>query len=264
VLVAGVAFLTVAGDDQRLQAGLVERLAGLVEDPGFFVLFPLVGAGAHSIPLAVWWALPWSLLALAAAGALGWQLVSPRNAAVPSRGRLRLRHVVMALGLVAAANLPVVLNVTRQGSPRLFTPTWLLLVTLATLAAARTHWPRPRVAGAIIGMAAAGAVLSLTLSASVRLSSAAVVETGARHIASQTSDGDVVALCDVRRTVVEPAPRGAFAVHDFLYDWAAADAIDYYTQRDVDVRVAGSGCPETSDADLVLGFDELVARGLDR
>ena len=44
------------------------------------------------------------------------------------------------------------------------------------------------------------------------MASADAVEHAARQLGSRVADGDVVALCGVRRTVVEPAPRGAFAV----------------------------------------------------
>jgi hypothetical protein len=66
----------------------------------------------------------------------------------------------------------------------------------------------------------------------------------------------------VRRTVVEPAPRGAFAVHEFVYDWAAADALTYYSGRQVEFRLAGElwaqPCPDPRDVDIVVPFDELL------
>ena len=71
-----------------------------------------------------------------------------------------------------------------------------------------------------------------------------------------------MALCGVRRTVVDPAPRGAFAVHEFVYDWAAADAVAYYTGRHVEFRLAGElwpgPCPDPGEVDMVVPFAELV------
>ena len=58
--------LLAPGLNPRLHAGLLQRITGLVADPWFYVGFPAVGLGLHSIPLAIWWALPWSLVVLAA------------------------------------------------------------------------------------------------------------------------------------------------------------------------------------------------------
>ena len=94
------------------------------------------------------------------------------------------------------------------------------------------------------------------------MASADAVEHAARQLGSRVADGDVVALCGVRRTVVEPAPRGAFAVHEFVYDWAAADALAYYTGRHVELRLAGElwaqPCPDPRDVDIVVPFSELL------
>ena len=62
------------GGDPRLQVGLGERLRGVVADPAFYVLFPAVGLGAHSIPLALRWAFPASVAVVAAAALLGWRV----------------------------------------------------------------------------------------------------------------------------------------------------------------------------------------------
>jgi len=64
VVVASV--LLWPGANPRLRVSLLERIAGLTADPFFYVGFPAVGLGLHSIPLAIWWALPWSVLVLAA------------------------------------------------------------------------------------------------------------------------------------------------------------------------------------------------------
>jgi hypothetical protein len=64
--------------------------------------------------------------------------------------------------------------------------------------------------------------------------------------------------------VVTPAPRGAFAVHELIYDWAARDALYYYTGRQAVFRLAGplwgTTCPDTAGADVVIRFDELRRR----
>ena len=74
-----------------------------------------------------------------------------------------------------------------------------------------------------------------------------------------------VAVCGVRRTVVQPAPRGAFAVHEFIYEWAAERALVYYTGRHATIYLAGDlwnrPCPPVPDVDAVIDFDELLAGG---
>ena len=63
--------------------------------------------------------------------------------------------------------------------------------------------------------------------------------------------------------MVEPAPRGAFAVQDYLYDWAAQDALRYYTGRQVTFRIHEAdgehSCPE-GDGALAVPFDMLRER----
>ena len=66
--------------------------------------------------------------------------------------------------------------------------------------------------------------MSLAFSVSVRLHSAEFTARAASVIAARVPEGGTVAVCGIRRTVVEPAPRGAFAVHDFIYEWAAERA----------------------------------------
>ena len=83
-------------------------------------------------------------------------------------------------------------------------------------------------------------------------------------VAARIPDGASVAVCRVRRTVVEPAPRGAFAVHEFIYEWAAERALSCTTPG-VTRRSYLSGelwdraCPPTPDVDAVIDFDELLA-----
>ena len=110
---------------------------------------------------------------------------------------------------------------------------------------------------------AAGAVLSLAFSASVRLRSGDFTARATRVIAERIPDGGRVAVCDVQRTVVQPTPRGAYAVHEFLEDWAAERALQYYTGRHATIYLAGNlwdrPCPAASDVDAVIRFDDLLA-----
>jgi hypothetical protein len=270
LVVVGVlaAYAIWSGADPRLQVPIGERLRGAVADPSFYAEFPAVGLGVHSIPLAMRWAFPASVAVVAAAALLGWR-VGPalsghdqrRAAAWPTVARRALQVAT----LIALINLPLVVQVPRQGSPRTFTPTWLVLVAAAASAGWRVRWRRPRVLGAVLGLFVGGAVLSLALSVSVRVHTADFNEAAVRLLAERTHDGSVIAICDVPRTAVEPAPRGAFAVHEFIYDWAARDALYYYTGRTATFRLAGplwgTHCPNTAGADLVLGFEELRNRG---
>jgi hypothetical protein len=258
--VALVAFLLWPGSDPRLKATLAERAAGVLHDPLFYVQFPAVGLGVHSIPLAIAWAFPLSLAALLAAGAVGAWL-GPRLAAAVRPAPVGSRVLGAAL-LVLLVNVPVILAVPRQGSPRVFAPTWLVLAAAAATVGAAVRWRRPALLGAVAGLVAAGALVSLAWSVQVRLASADAVEHAARQLGPRVEDGDVVAVCGVPRTVVEPAPRGAFAVHEFVYDWAAADALAYYTGRHVEFRLAGElwpgPCPSPGEVDVVAPFGELV------
>jgi hypothetical protein len=254
-----VCFLLWPGSDPRLKATLGERLLGVFGDPLFYLQYPAVGLGVHSIPLAVAWAFPLSLAALLVAGAAGaW--IGPRLAAATRPTRVRSR-VVAATLLVVLVNVPVVLAVPRQGSPRVFAPTWLVLAAAAAVVGSAVRWRRGALLGAVAGLLAGGALLSLAWSAQVRVASADTVEHVARELGPRVEDGDVVALCGVPRTVVEPAPRGAFAVHEYIYDWAAADALAFYTGRHIEFRLAGAlwaqPCPDPREVDLVVAFDEL-------
>jgi hypothetical protein len=122
------------------------------------------------------------------------------------------------------------------------------------------HWSCRRAVAALAGLYLSGAVLSLALSAWVRVETADVVEHVSREIAERTTDGDVVTLCEVPRTAVTPAPRGAFAVQDYLYDWAAADALYYYTGRRATFRIhqadGDQDCPQDEPA-LAISFPAL-------
>src|SRR6185295_3989899 len=141
--------------------------------------------------------------------------------------------------------------------------TWLVLAVAAAIGGASARWQRPRLVGTIGGLFAAGAVLSLTFSVSVRLRSADFTARAAGMVAARIPDGGSVALCHVRRTVVQPAPRGAFAVHEFIYEWAAERALQYYTGHHATFYLSGElwdrPCPPVRDVNAVIDFDELLS-----
>lgn len=257
-------FLIWPGANPRLRAGVFDRIIGLGANPSFYVGFPAVGLGLHSIPLAVWWGLPWSLLLLALGAAGGWLVGPPLTAAARASARRDLlRGLLVMTAIIVLANIVVVLAVPQQGSPRVFAPTWLVLSIAVAAGAAAIRWSRPRLMGAIGGLFGAGAILSLALSVSVRLHHADFTERAATVVASRVAEGGRVAICGVRRTVVPVAPRGAFAVHEFIYDWAAERAVVYYTGRHATIYLAGDlwdrPCPQVPDVDAVIDFDELLA-----
>jgi hypothetical protein len=258
------AYVLVPGNDPRLGSGITERVQGLTSDPMFYLRYPAAGLGVESIPMAVVWLLPVSLLMMAVGAITGAYLVAqakqPGSSQQPALG---VRDLLTLASLALLLNVPVLLNIPRQGSPRTFTPTWLLLCVVAGLWAGRIRWRHRTTAGALTGLYLAGAALSLLLSAWVRVETADVVQQVAAEIADRTTDGDVVALCAVPRAAVSPAPRGAFAVQDYLYDWAAADALRYYTGRRAMFRVQQSGTDDqcgTGDEDLVVEFNALRTR----
>jgi hypothetical protein len=151
-------------------------------------------------------------------------------------------------------------NVPHQGSPRTFTPTWLLVCAGVALAAPRLRWRHARLTSAVAGLYLAGAVLSLCWSVWVRHTTAEFVEMASVRLARRLHTDQLVVLCDVPRTVVTPAPRGAFAVHDFLFDWSAAGAMEYYTRVRPVFRIVNEqdACPMDAGATIVH-FTELPA-----
>ena len=185
------------------------------------------------------------------AAVVGWRIGPYLTMASRPLGRRELvTGFVAFIAIIVLANVVVVLAVPQQGSPRVFAPTWLVLAVAAGAGGASVRWRRPRLLGTIGGLFAAGAVLSLMLSVSVRLRSADFTARAAAVVAARVPDGGRVAVCHVRRTVVQPAPRGAFAVHEFIYEWAAERALQvlHWTPRhDLFVRrVVGSALPTGS------------------
>jgi hypothetical protein len=252
------------GNDPRLHVGLSDRIVGAVQDPGFLVLLPAIGLGLQSIPLAVLWAFPLSLAALAGGGLLGSRLAPAlafRRSEPGERG-LAARTLPAGLALVVLANVAVVFGVPHQGSPRVFAPSWLVISGLVPMIGSLAHLRRPRLWGASAGVFAAGALLSIALSVWVRVNTANFTESASRQLAAVVPDGATIGLCGISRTVVQPAPRGAFAAHEFIYDWAARDALAYYAHRRAEFKLAGElwnePCPEAGEVDRVVSFSDLV------
>jgi hypothetical protein len=268
--VAGIVVVTVLiaysawpGTNVRQAVSLSERITNVATEPEWYLFFPAMGLGLYSGAMAVLWALPWSLGALASGAFLG-SRAAPRLLSASTRARLGGRAVRTGLAATAAlvvlVNLPLI--VTEVGySARTFTPTWLVLSSVAAIAGARVAWRRSRLVGALAGTFAAVALLSLALSVSVRVRTDRFDEAAASWIADRTEDGDIVAVCDVGRTVVEPAPLGAFHLH--ALHSASGEWIEFFTGRVVDVRRSGerywgARCPDLDGADLVIRFPELV------
>jgi hypothetical protein len=231
-------------------------------DPSFIFRFAGVGLGAHSIPLAAYWAFPASVLLFLGGATAGW-VWGPRIAvSSPSRPAALRPTLLAAAVLIALANIPVLFSVQQQGSPRVFGPTWLILAAILPMVLGGRSWSSNRLLWAGGGLFVAGALLSLVLSVSVRVRSADFVEYATDRIARDVPEQADVALCGVRRTVVDPAPRGAFAIHEFVYDWAARDALRYYTGHRANFRLAGElwqhPCPGGDEVDRRFDFDRLI------
>ena len=263
-------YLMAPGADPRLQVSLADRVTAIIGDPLFLPGYAAVGTGVHSIPLAVVWALPLSGLLLLAGAGVGWWLAARgtpyKPADVLDAPGMR-RAALGVLGLVAAANVPVLASIPLQGSPRVFAPTWLILAGAVGALGWRLPLRLPmtgrRLVAAGIGTAAVGAALSIALSVNVRLLSADAVEDAAHALAAATEDSATIAVCDVDRTVTSPAPRGAFATHELIYEWAAAAALEYYSGRQATFDLAGplwdAPCPDPDDVNVHVGFDALIS-----
>ena len=254
-----VVYVLWTGDDPRFTASPAERLRGVVADPVFYVQWIAQGLGAQSIPLGLWWALPFSVPLLAVGAGLGWGLARNAHPDPPTQ-RLSV-GVMWSVALLVATNVPLLLNVPRQGSPRTFTPTWLILAAAVALVGPAIPWKRVPALGSVAGMLVVGAMCSIALTVAVRVQSAVFFEEAVEQLADRTEDGDTIAVCDVRRTVSDVSLRGAYAIHDLMYPWSASGGLEYYTGRRATVTVAGPGpggtCPD--DADLRVDFGEIAA-----
>jgi hypothetical protein len=62
--------------------------------------------------------------------------------------------------------------------------------------------------------------------------------------------------------VVSPAPRGAFAVHEFIDEGTARDSLAYYTGRRARFLLAGPLWPDRpcppGEVDHVVAFGDLI------
>jgi hypothetical protein len=258
-----VAYSIWPGENPRQALTLAERFHSILSQPEWYVFFPAVGLGLYSGALGFLWAFPLSIVAVVGA-AWGGTALAPillaGHDAPPLRRRVAVRGLLMVGTLVVLVNLPLI--VTEVGySARTFTPTWLVLSAAAAIGAAHVPWRRTRILGALAGTFAAFALLSLALSVSVRLRTDDFDRAAARWIADRTQNGDVVAVCDVGRTVVDPAPLGAFHLH--ALHATSGHWIEYHTGRVVEVRRSGerywgARCPALSGADLVVSFPGLV------
>jgi hypothetical protein len=264
VVVVLAVYATWPGADFRTDVPLARRLGALFVDPEWYVIFPAAGLGLHSGLLALLWAFPFSVVVLAAGVAVGTG-AGPALLAGPSgpglEGRRVLRWGLGIAGLLLLVNLPLIVTVPRGYTPRTFTPSWLVLDVVAAVALSRVRWRRPRLAGAAAGAFAAIALLSLALSVSVRVQTAELTRASSRWLAAHVPEGGTVEVCGVPRTAVEPAPVGAFALHELHWEWATQDAVRYYTGHTLTVRRAGRywprACPSSPPANVTLTFAEL-------
>jgi hypothetical protein len=258
-----LAYATWPGTNERQALTLAERWHSVLAKREWYLFFPAAGVGLYSGFWAFLWALPYSV-AIVVVGALTGALLVPHllagHTGPPIAKQAALRAVLAVVALLVLVNLPLI--VTPVGySARTFTPAWLVISGTIAAVSAHVPWKRLRLLGALGGTFAAFALLSLTLSVSVHLRTDTFNRAAARWIADRTKDGDVVAVCDVERTVVNPAPLGAFHLHQFHEESGAF--IEYLTGRIVQVRRSGTKywggrCPDLRDADLVISFPQLV------
>jgi hypothetical protein len=215
------------------------------------------------------WAFPWSVLVLAVGSLLGVRyapvLIRRQSAGGRQSGAL-LRPALAFASLAVLVSLPMMLTLPHEHGPRVFTPVWLLLASFTAVGGSRIAWRRVRLAGALGGLFAVSALLSLAFSVWVRLETADFTESASRWIGARVREGDRVVICDVPRTAVSPAPNGPFALHDFHEIWSAEGAIQYYSGRRVHVDRAGAywdpNCAHLLPADLVVNFEDLRRRWL--
>jgi hypothetical protein len=161
-------------------------------------------------------------------------------------------------------NVPLLTTLPHPDSPRTFTPTWLVLAAVAALAGSRVRWRRPRLAAGVAGLCAAGMLLSLALSVWVRLETADFNEASSRWLAEHVPEGGAAAVCEVPRTVVTPAPNGAFALHELHEPTSKEATVLYYTGRNLKIRRVGvywqGNCPKPPEVDLSVSFSDLRRR----
>jgi hypothetical protein len=264
VVVVLAVYATWPGADFRTAVPLTRRLGAFFVHPEWYVIFPAAGLGLHSGLNALLWAFPFSVVVLAAGVAVGTRAAPALLAGSSGPGlerRTVLRWGLRVAGLLLLVSLPLIITLPRGYTPRTFTPSWLVLTVVATVALSRVRWRRPRLAGGTAGAFAAVALLSLALSVWVRVETAEFTRASSRWLAERVPEGGSVEVCDVPRNAVRPAPVGAFALHELHWEWAAQDATRYYTGRSITVRRTGAywpgPCPSTPRADLTVSFAEL-------
>jgi hypothetical protein len=255
------------GADFRTAVPLTRRAEAFFVHPEWYLIFPATGLGLHSGLAALLWAFPFSLAVLAAGAAAGAGTGPELLAGAVGPGlerRTLLRWGLRVAALLLLVNLPLIMTLPRTYTPRTFTPSWLVLDVVAAVALSRVNWRkwrRPRLAGAVGGVFAAIALLSLALSVSVRVQTAEFTKASSRWLAAHVPEGGTVEVCGVPRNAVEPAPLGAFALHEFHWEVDAQDAVRYYTGHTITVRRAGRywprPCPSSPRADVTLTFAEL-------
>jgi hypothetical protein len=264
MMIVLAAYATWPGQNERQALTLGERWQQLMAKRAWYVFFPAAGLGLYSGAIGFQWAFPYSTAVAAVFVLAGWWM-APRllegHTVPPLRAANTIESGAAAGLLLVLINLPLI--VTEVGySARTFTPTWLALSGAIPWMAARVRWRRLRIVGVIAGTFAGFAILSLTFSVFVRLRTDTFNRAAAQWIADRTQNGSVVAVCDVARTVVDPAPLGAFHLHELHSIWP--HWIEYHTGRVVEIRRSserywGSRCPDLTGADLVIQFPELTA-----
>jgi hypothetical protein len=248
-------YLRWPGQNVRTAVALADRAGAVIAEPAWYVRFPVIGLGLYSIPMAVKWAFPVSLGVLVgglvAGAAVGPALLDSAEPRQPRPSRTRLLLV----------NVPLLTTLPHPDSPRTFTPTWLVLAAVAAIIGSGVRWRRPRLAAGVAGLCAAGMLLSLALSVWVRLETADFNEASARWLADHVPEGGVAAVCEVPRTVVTPAPNGAFALHEFNEPTSEEATVLYYTGRNLKILRVGvpwkGSCPRPPEVDLSVTFSDL-------
>jgi hypothetical protein len=167
-----------------------------------------LAAATDELPLAYLIPSALALAALVAVAVLLLLLLRNRTLRLRVLGGLEVgQNTLLRFYVLHIMVLPLVATVPRQGSPRTFAPVWLVLAAAFALWGRYIRWrPAVRVAA---GVFAAGAVASLVFSVSVRLASADLMENAALALAPRVPEGGVIAVCDVPRTVVDPAQSRA-------------------------------------------------------
>jgi hypothetical protein len=256
-------YLRWPGQNVRTAVALADRAGAVIAEPAWYVRFPVIGLGLYSIPMAVKWAFPLSLGVLVgglvAGAAVGPALLDSAEPRQPRPSRTRLLLVFVAL--LVLVNVPLLTTLPHPDSPRTVTPTWLVLAAVAAIIGSGVRWRRPRLAAGVAGLCAAGMLLSLALSVWVRLETADFNEASARWLADHVPEGGVAAVCEVPRTVVTPAPNGAFALHEFNEPTSEEAVVLYYTGRNLKILRVGvpwkGSCPRPPEVDLSVTFSDL-------